>query len=488
MKQFRTAFILIGVMAVLAVVTYWDDWKTKKDESAKLSENKLVAITEDQVSEIQYSSVGATDSFDKGGEHKTAPFEAHLKKVDGQWKLTAPIDTKADDNGVKTFLTTLKDYKFDKVLSEDKAQWKQYGLAPANRKITLSFTKDGKPGNLDIFVGSKAPVGYSAYVATSESTKVYLGSQHILTATAKTLADLRDKSVTSLSEKDLTGLTIENKGKDTVMVVKHDGKYAITAPEPLPADDMTVKDLVEELSRIKAADMIDHPSPDMTAKFSGKNLTGKLTWTTTGGSPTTLLFAENDKVLWAAYDPKVLIMKMPDDTRPKLFKSANELRDRKMFAFTAKDAASIEIDGLLFKKVGADWYAAEDAAKSPPQGKPKGYIQSLLVDLEFAKGEDFLSPTDKTLSAIGAPQRRIKIEFTSESKVPPLSIETWDDSGHKDKVLVKHSTSKYVYRTTKSLFANATETSIKSSPEAASPLNFGKADDSPGTKDDKSAN
>lgn len=490
LKQYRLALILVGVMGILAGVTFWDDWKTKKDEQVKSVENKLVTISEEQISEVHYLSTGATDSFDKGADKSGGgSFEAHLKKVNGQWRLTSPIDLAADETSIKSLLTSLKDYKYDKAVSEDKSKWKDFGLDPAARKLTLTFTRDGKVEILDIYIGAKAPVGYSAYVATSESSKVLIGSQHIVTATAKTLSDLRDKTVAMINEKDVSGLHIEIKGKPAVEIAKREGKYIITSPEPLAADEMAVKDLIEELGRTKASEFIDHPPADISAKFSPSTAIAKITWTSTTGPAASLYFAEKEKALWAAYDAKSLLMKLPDDARPKILKSLNELRDRKIFSLATKDVEAVEVDGLGYKKSGGEWYTAEDAAKSPVQGKPKGFIQSLLVDLEFAKGEDFLAHTDKSLKELGAPQQKIKIEFSSTSKQPALLIESWEDPANKEKILIRYTNARYVYRAAKSVLANASETSIKSASEPLSPLNFGKADDpTGGAKEDKSAN
>lgn len=490
MKQFRSAFILFGVIVTLVAVFQWDNWKTKSDEQKKAAENKLIALTEDLIGEIHYSSLGATDSFDKGGEAKAVPIEARLKKQDGGWRLTSPVSAKADDGAIKSLLTAISDYKYDRVVTEDKARWKEFGLDPANRKLSISYMQDGKPGVLDIFVGAKAPVGYSAYVATSESSKVFLGSQHVLTATAKTLADFRDKTVATVVEKNVNGVTFTVKGKSAVELAKREGKYVIILPEAMPADDTAVKDFIEELNRVKATDIVDQPSPGLIAQFTPANLVGKITWSVDGGPISSLLLAEFEKSLWASFDPKALALKLPDDSRTKLLKGLSDLRDRRIFLFSAKDVTSVDIDGLVFKKVKEEWFSTETAAKTPPDDKPKGHVQSLLVDLEFAKGEDFLPINSKNTKGLGAPQRRIKLEFTPDSKLTPLFIETWDDKELPEKILIKHTAGNYVYRAGKSLFSNSAETTIKSASdsEPSSPLSFGKADDSGDTGEEKSAN
>lgn len=480
--KMRLALAMGVVLILLGGLVFWDDWKTTKDEKAKAEQNKLVTLTDDQVSEIHYESLGATDSFDAAPNAQAKPVSVHVIKKDGAWRISAPLDAKADEQAVKGLIATIRDYKYDKAVSEDKGRWKDFGLDPPNRRVNLIYTKDGKQTNLEVLVGAKAPVGYSAYVAINGEPKVYLGSQHIITSANKTLADFRDKTVLTIDEASVKSMVYAAAGHPQIEWTKTDSHYEIKKPIQVAADDNSIKGLVDDLNKLKATDFIDAPDAAAVISFTKLAEVGHVTWVTSNGTATTLVVRGTDKELQAAFDPKSLIMKLPDDSRMKFAKKLIDFRDRRVVALQSKNAVSVEVDGQIFKKAKEDWYGATEAAATPPQGKPKSYVQSLLVDLEFAKAEDIFETSDKRAKdTAAAPTHRIKIEFAPESKESPLIIESWDVANAPGKILLRQSGSKQLYIAPKTALANTSETSIRASDDKSAPLNLGKMDDPAGS-------
>ena len=93
-------------------------------------------------------------------------------------------------------------------------------------------------------VGGKAPVGYDVYLKTDHSPEVLMGSQHLLTSTAKSLYELRDKSLVKIDESQLQTLTYKRLGQDAIVFKKDQGKYVITQPAGVEGDSAEIKDYV----------------------------------------------------------------------------------------------------------------------------------------------------------------------------------------------------------------------------------------------------
>ena len=310
-----------------------------------------------------------------------------------------------------------------------------------------------------------------------------MGSQHIITSANKTLADFRDKTIVTIDEASIKSMLYSTAGQPQIEWTKTDTHYEIRKPVEVAADENSIKALVDDLNKLKATDFIDSPDAAAVASFSKLPEIGRVTWVTSNGTATTLMVRGSEKELEAAFDPKSVIMKLPDDSRMKFTKKLIDFRDRRVVKLQSKNAVSVEIDGQIFKKLKEDWYGAAEAAANPPQGKPKSYVQSLLVDLEFAKAEEIFDASDKRAKdmAVAAPTHRVKIEFDPESKEPPLVIESWDVAGATGKIMLRQSGSQQFYIASKTALANTSEPSIRASDDVSTPLTLGKMEDPGGS-------
>jgi len=439
-RQMRIYILLTAVLSLLVGIAYWDEWQTKQDEELKKGENKLTTVDSDKVVSGTYVSNSTEGSL-------TVSFE----KNENGWVLISPINTKADSFAIDNLIKTVVDYKYQQSVSSNKADWKNYGLEPPVRQITMK-QDDGVA--TDIYIGSKAPVGFSVYVRNGKSDEVYIGGQHLYTATEKKLADFRDKTLLSVETDNLASFTLRLKGS-TTEIVKGETGFQISKPMPARADKDAVSEFFDSMASERVVEFIDSPDKKTQRYFSAGKRFASLSWELSAGQKNTLLFSEFNDALWASYDPSKVVFKLPETMREKIQKQTGFFQDRTLVSFKSDEVTEVEVDGEAFQRVDKDWYAKADVPKvAVKEGVPliQTFVKDLLVDLEFAKADEILP--GKKVNLNSAPEHKIKIIFKSDLSREPVVINIWPGKTAAKSFYAKVSGDDRVFDMEASNFAN----------------------------------
>lgn len=467
MQKWKQIAGLVTVLVGLGALATWDEWKTKNEEKEKETKGILLSIKPDSITGLRLKSSGD----DTGGEKTptAAPdpskiTDVSLKLNGGQWEITSPVTTLADQQVVTDLIKNLTDYKTESEVSKSKDQWAQFGLVNARREIEIE-TKDGK--RVTFFVGLNTPVGFSVYTATSNADTVYAGSQYIATSTGKTLFDLREKKLLSGSASDVVGIKLTNKSGakfETLTLTQSDNKWAIQSPMSAAGDAVSIKNFLDDLYAIKASEFFDSPSKDLLASLSEKNLFARLELTKKD-APIILTVSQLKDGLYAQVAGSSSAAKLLDETRGKILKSAKDLRDKKIFSFGSSDVTKITIDGESFAKVATDWYRAEDAGKFSADGKFNGkaeekptganHIRGLVVDLEYARAEDvFDASSDVAKNLPKAPKHRVILGLAPKEQ--DISIDVWTAQDNPEMIYIRRTGTPQIYKSKRSTIASLT--------------------------------
>lgn len=453
MKKLRTPLILLGILLALGGLARWDEWQTAKDATADKAKGRILEISPDDVTALDYASTG-TDA--PGAEppalEKAAPPEpskpvaATVTKADGKWRVTKPIDAPADGEAIMSFVKTLTDYSFGSVVTESKDKWAEYGVATPQRTITLTYPKDGAPQTFSLYVGNKAPVGYHVYFRTSAGgDKVYMGGQHLLLSTARSLDDFRDKTVVKIDEKTVKTLTYTARHQAPIELVKGDGgRYLVTKPEALEADDAEVRDFVDGLNGLHAESFVDKPNADEIKAFDNPDYV--VSWTDDKGATQALKLLDKGNKIGATLDARARLYLIPDDQRSKVKKELLNFRNRRVLHIDSIDLAQVDVDGEKYTNEKGSWY-------KPNEKTDQTHVRAFVVDLEFARADQFLPPTDPAAKALTAPPlHRVTLAFKDSAKHPDVVIDVFAVPGQSEKVYVKRTGADTVYRVNKSVF------------------------------------
>jgi hypothetical protein len=258
--NFRGLIVAVVVLATLGGVLYWSQHHKPAEESAAVPASTVPVI-------VKINAADVSQLIIKQKELVT------LKKTNGKWQITEPEPYPADQEAVDGVLSTLSGLNADRIVEEKASDRKQYGLDPA--QVELDVT--GKNGAArQLLLGDDTPAGGDVYAALATDPRVFTIASYNKSSLAKTLSDLRDKSLLTLSADKVRRVELLKKGEDMEFDRTKDG-WQILKPSSSPADSAAVNALVSTLTSARmdltaaadAATAFPRATPLATAKMTG---------------------------------------------------------------------------------------------------------------------------------------------------------------------------------------------------------------------------
>jgi len=257
--NFRGLIIAVVVLATLGGFLYWSQHHKPAEESATVPASTAPVIVKINPADVSQLII-----------QQKQPVT--LKKTNGQWQITEPKPYPADQEAVAGVLSTLSGLNADRIVEEKASDRKQYGLDPA--QVELDITVKG--GTRQLLLGDDTPTGGDVYAALSSDPRVFTIASYQKSSLAKSLNDLRDKSLVTLSADKVSRVELLKKGEDLEFDRTKDG-WQILKPAPSPADSVAVNALVSTLTNARmdlstttdAAAEFARGTPLATAKVTG---------------------------------------------------------------------------------------------------------------------------------------------------------------------------------------------------------------------------
>lgn len=190
------------------------------------------------------------------------------------------------------------------------------------------------PGRLLIAAVLLAGLGAAVYFSNkSEAAKA--------TAPPKEAA----AKILSLNEADITQIEIQKNGGDTTVLKKDNGKWAITAPKPLPADQASVGTVTSTVANLTSERVVDEHATDL-ASYGLQPAQDKVTFTMKDGKTHELLIGDDTPTgsnvyAMVAGDPKLYTMSSFNKT--SLDKTSKDLRDKRLMNFDQDKVSRVEL-------------------------------------------------------------------------------------------------------------------------------------------------
>jgi hypothetical protein len=257
--NFRGLIVAVVVLATLGAVLYWSQHHKPAEESAAVPASTAPVI-------VKINPADVSQLIIKQKEPVT------LKKTNGQWQITEPKPYPADQEAVAGVLSTLSGLNADRIVEEKASDRKQYGLDPAQVELDIGV----KGGARQLLLGDDTPTGGNVYAALATDPRVFTVASYQKSSLAKSLNDLRDKSLVTLSADKVSRVELMKKGEDLEFDRTKDG-WQILKPASSPADSAAVNALVSTLTNARmdlnatadAASAFAHATPLATAKVTG---------------------------------------------------------------------------------------------------------------------------------------------------------------------------------------------------------------------------
>ncbi len=285
----------------------------------------------------------------------------------------------------------------------------------------------------------------AAILLAALSGVVWWAKRHPQSTTSATTPAASPK-LADIADGQIQQINLAKKNGSTVTLQRQNGKWSITAPEALPADQDAVTTLTSALSPLTADSIVDDKPADV-AKYGLKDPTLTVTVNEKNGKSDRIFLGDDVPAGSLVYarvgsDPKVYAL--ASSVKTSLDKSANDLRDKRLLTFDQNQLTSIELasaksDIEFAKNNQNEW----QIVKPQPYRADSFQVEELLRKLTDAKMD---------LSASAEESKKTDAAYASGKSVSTAKVtdasgtQTLDIRKNKDDYYAKSSAVKGIYK------------------------------------------
>lgn len=242
----------------------------------------------------------------------------------------------------------------------------------------------------------------AAVVLAVLSGVLYWSNRHPASEnTAKASVDTPPK-ILALKQEDISQIEIKKKGGEAVDLAKTNaGKWEITAPKPLGADQESVSSLLSSVATLNSERLVDEKPTDLT-QYGLTQPSLQIDITTKDAKPQKLFVGDDTPVGNAAFakldgDPRVFTIASYNKT--SLDKSANDLRDKRLLTLDFDKLSQLELltkkQDIQFGRNKQEW----QIVKPKPSRADNFQVEEIVRKLRDAKMDTSVTDADAKKSA-----------------------------------------------------------------------------------------
>ena len=343
--KIRGLLIATLVLAGLAGFLYWSDHHKSSAEAAKPDSDAAPSILK-----LDESSITKLEL-----KKKDAP-PILLTKSGSDWKITEPKPLPADQTAVSSLLSTISSLDSERLVEDKSANLERYGLAfpPFELKVT---EKDNKTQRL--FLGDDTPAGSGIYAALAGDPRVFTIATYRKTSLDKTLNDLRDKRLLTVSPDKVSRLEIDGMNGEIEFGHNKD-EWQILKPKPMRADTFAVSELVRKLTDVRMDLSTSDKTVTETDSAFAKDTPVATVKLTDESSTQQLQIRKAKDVYYAKSNLVDGVYKVDSSLADSLNKKVDDFRNKKLFDFGYSDPGKLEIHSgaksYSLMRGGEDWW------------------------------------------------------------------------------------------------------------------------------------
>jgi Domain of unknown function (DUF4340) len=408
MRGLKSTIALIVVLAGLGAYIYFVTWKqdASGDSSTSKQEKVFAGLEADKIEEMKVKS--------EKGDTTT------LKKANGTWQMTAPIAANADQSEASGITSGLGQIAVVRVIDENPADLKDYGLATP--RIEIDFKAAGDKDFRRLYVGDKSPTGGDLFAKRNDEKKVFLIPAFQESSFNKGTFDLRDKTLWKFDREKVDTIDITAAGKPLAFT-KGTGDWRIAKPVDARADFGAVEGLVGRLQSAQMKSIVADDAPAADLKKYGLDKPEVTVNVSSGSAKATLLVGGkgDDNTVYVRDASRPAVMTVETSLVDELKKGADDYRRKDIFEFRSFNANRVEItrngQTVAFEKSKGQGENAPDVWKrvAPTPGDvDKDKIDSLISRLSNMRASSFVASDAKT--GLDKPAMSVVAKFDDNKK------------------------------------------------------------------------
>lgn len=418
MRGLRSFLGLLVVLIALGAYLYFVESKRTPGDSEDAKE-KVFAVEADKIDEVTIKSAS--------GERTT------LRKTGSDWQIVAPIAAAPDAAEVSGVTSNLSTLEIQRVIDENAADLKQYGLAEP--RIEVTFKADGKQQAVQI--GDKTPPGSDLYAKLPDQNKVFLIPSYLESSFNKSTFDLRDKAALKLDRDKVDALEIVAADRQ-LRFAKADGEWRMTQPAAGRTDFTAVEGLVGRLGTAQMKSIAAPETADL--KPYGLDRPEATVRIGSGSSQAVLLIggkAPEEGNVYAKDQSRPAVFTLESSLLDELKKDASEFRQKDLFDARSFSTTRVEIaragQTVAFEKTTVKdkdgkeeekWRQVAPAAKDVDSAK----VDSLLSAITGARADSFQADTAKT--GLDKPELTVTLKFDEGRKEEKVAFARSGSDGY----------------------------------------------------------
>ena len=402
MKTRTTLVLLLLVIGLGVWIKFFESKKPNTEETQRQAGN-VVNFDREKLEGISIQN----------GEDKIV-----LKREQGKWRLTEPVNDQADSATVDNLLSDIETWRKEgavpaKEVSADKGRMTEFGLVQP--KLRMQLIGSGAPA--EIFFGKDTAFSGTMYVRLADSKDVFLAAQKVRTDISKKPDEFRDRKLTDLATAQVVRALLRSAAGE-IELTKKDEHWEITKPLQARSDDEKIGDLLAQVTNARVQEFVADDKGDL----HGYGLSEPRGSITIYGADdkegrTLQIGAVAEKIkdaVYARYMPRSAVYALPKKTEEILSVRPNDLRDRHLVRLDTNNLDRINIEAAKQPKVvlarkGQSWTIAS-RNNQPADGDE---VRRLLDALNEQQVSKFVAETASDLAKYGLDQPQLRLTFSS---------------------------------------------------------------------------
>lgn len=227
----------------------------------------------------------------------------------------------------------------------------------------------------------------AAVILAALSGVVWWAKRHPEAAATTTPASLTPK-LADISAANVQEIDLDKKGAPALTLQRQDGKWAITSPESLPADQDAVNSIASSFNPLTADNVVEDKAADLS-KYGLTTPSLTVTVHEKNGKSDSIYFGDDvpaGSLVYARSGSNPKVYAVSSSTKSSLDKTANDLRDKRLLTFDSNKLTRIELasgktDIEFGKNNQNDW----QILKPQPYRADSFQVEELLRKLSDAK-------------------------------------------------------------------------------------------------------
>jgi len=405
-EQEVTHTIKVGLNVVLSEQTYV---QLDGDKHVYVVNEDLLESLDKTVADYREKNIAKFDTeqarrFELRGEQ-----QYRLVKVEGRWAIDRPVAARADQDKVKSLLGDLSGLSAEAFVNDSPNQQdlSGYGLDAPRLTVTVELappepasqpataaTQASRPsrpaGGKIISIAFGKVADKKVFAKLHDRPWVFQVDESKLKDLQPELADIRDKHVLDVGEKEITRVELALSAGEPTILEKVEGHWRMRSPHAGPCDAEAVEQLTRALSELQATEFVDAPATP--AAFGLAEPVGRIALHFRGSDKTTTILlgrkSESGQTAFVrdAAGKSVAVIQVADYR--KLVRTAPSYWTKKLFELPEKAMVTrVDLDRPDGKFTVAQPEEGEFQLVRPAGPADEDNVKALLDALKAIKAE-----------------------------------------------------------------------------------------------------